>query len=165
MKVCFAQLYIQAGVSFPFSGDLQGRLAKEITALARPSHNFIKKYGRDFAVTFYVSAKNIIHDNEIRGPTVFRKAKDVEYTIFLPFEEIARHADAPKRALRFLLEGVCKVLDSLEIDKTKLLERQDSLIEDICSDPTMLEEPSWDEEENKTRVRRVFQAFFDKNQA
>jgi hypothetical protein len=165
MKVWFAQVYFQAGVCFPFSGDIQPRLSEEITALVEPSPKFLEKYGKDFELMFRISAKRLIKRNQIKGPMVFRKTKDVEYFIYLPFEEIARHADAPRRALKSLFEGVYKVLDSLEIDKTKLVERQESLIVDICSDPTMLEEPSWDEARNNTRVRRVFEAFFNKKRA
>jgi hypothetical protein len=131
-----------------------------VTALVKPSPKFIKKYGREFELMFNVSAKRGIRENEIRGPSVFRKTKDVEYTIFLPFDVIMRDAEAPKSALRFLLEGVCTVFDLLEISKSRLLERQDELINGICSDPTMLEERSWDEAENRTRVRRVFEAYF-----
>jgi hypothetical protein len=78
----------------------------------------------------------------------------------LPFTVIMRHADAPKVALTFLLKGVCDVFDLLEIDKTKLIEKQASLIDGICSDPTMLAEPSWDPDENKLPQRRVFTTFF-----
>ena len=103
---------------------------------------FIKKSGSDFALIFRVSAKKALQDNEIRGPTVFRKAKDVEYTVFLPFDVITRSEQVPKLALTFLLKGACSVLDALEIDTTKVLEKQESLIESICSDPQMFEEES-----------------------
>ena len=160
MKVWFGQIYIEPGVSFPFSHHFQRRLSQEVTALVKPSANFLKNYGEDFELMFRISAKKALHDNEIRGPTVFRKTKDVEYTLFLPFTVIMRHADAPKVALTFLLKGVCDVFDLLEIDKTKLIEKQASLIDGICSDPTMLAEPSWDPDENKLPQRRVFTTFF-----
>jgi hypothetical protein len=163
MKVWFGQIYIEPGVSFPFSHLFQRRLSAEVTALVEPSSTFLKKYGSDFELIFRISAKQGLKDNEIKGPTVFRKAKDVEYSIFLPFDVINRNADAPKRALSFLLKGVCKVFDMLEIDKTRLFNKQQSLIEGICSDPTMLEEPSWNKELNETLARTLFEAFFDKN--
>ena len=162
MLVHFGQIYIEAGVSFPFSHHFQKRISKEVTALVEPSVTFIKKYGRDFELMFNVSAKQALLENEIRGPTVFKKTRDVEYTVFLPFEVIIRQPEVPKSALRFLLQGVCDVFDLLEIDKSKLLEKQDALIDDICSDPTMLEGPSWDEEENKSPVRILFKAFFNR---
>lgn len=165
MKVWFGQMYIEPGVRFPFSHHFQRRLSQQVTALVAPSAKFIKEYGQDFELMFNVSAKGGLENNEIRGPTVFKKTKDVEYTVFLPFTVIMRHMDAPKRALRYLLQGVCDVLDQLEIDRTKLVEKQERLIDSICADPMMLEEPSWNEAENKTAVRNVFQAFFDSNRS
>jgi len=105
MKVWFGQVYIEPGVNFPFSHHFQRRLSQEVTALTKPSREFIKKHGEDFELMFNVSAKQALQDNEIRGPAVFRKTKDLEYTVFLPFDVIMRHADAPKAALRFLLRG------------------------------------------------------------
>src|SRR5438128_660345 len=105
MKVHFGQIYIEPGVEFPFSHLFQRYLAKEVTALVVPSGKFIEKYGSDFELMFRISAKNGIQDNEIRGPTVFRKAKDVEYTVFLPFDIISGTHDVPHSALRFLLKG------------------------------------------------------------
>jgi hypothetical protein len=164
MQVSFTQVYIEGGVNFPFSHLFQRRLSEALTALVEPSAMFLKKYGEDFELIFYMSAKRGLFENEIRGPTVFKKAKDVEYKVFLPFDLIMRYDDAPRHAVMFLLKGVCEVLERLEIDKTRLIGQQESIIEGICSDPTMLAEPNWDEEQNKTPVREVFKAFFDKNQ-
>src|SRR5438132_14279232 len=98
MKVWFGQIYIGPGVSFPFSHHFQRRLSHEVTALVEPSEKFIKKFGREFELMFRISAKQKLKRNEIRGPTVFNKTRDVEYTIFLPFAVIIRHVDAPKLA-------------------------------------------------------------------
>ena len=86
---------------------------------------------------FRVSAKRIICDNEIRGPSVFKKDKDVEFTIFLPFDVIQREASVSLSAIAFLLRGVCSVLGSLGIDTAAIQARQSSLAESISSDPTM----------------------------
>jgi hypothetical protein len=139
MKVHFGQLYIREGVSFPFSCNFQRYLAREVTAITAPSPEFAKKYGREFAIIFRISAKTSTDDNEIKGPTVFRKEKDVEYSIFLPFDVIRREDDVPRAALRYLLKGVSKVLNSLGIDIEILTERRDSIIEKVCSDPTMFD--------------------------
>lgn len=163
MKVWFSQIYIEEGVNFPFSCHFQKRLSQMITGLVEPSAKFIEKYGRDFELMFRISAKHALLDNEIKGPAVFKKAKDVEYSVFLPFDLIIKHTDAPKVALIYLFKGVCHVFDLLEIDKAKLLKTQETLIDDICSDQTMLDAPSWDETENKSKVRTLFEAFFEKS--
>lgn len=165
MKVWFGQIYIEPGVGFPFSHFFQLRLASEVTDLVAASTKFIGRYGADFELMFRISAKQGLQDNEIRGPTVFKKAKDLEYTVFLPYDVIMRDARAPRTALEFLLKGVCEVFDRLDIDKAKLVEKQGSLIDGICSDPTMLAAPRWHEATNKGRVRTVFEAFFGQSQA
>lgn len=162
VKVQFGQIYVEAGVDFPFSHHFQRRIADDVSALVEPSSEFTQKYGSDFELMFRVSAKKGITDHEVRGPTVFKRTKDVEYTIFLPFDIITRQADAPRQALKYLLKGVYDVFDSLGIDTSKLLADQDHLIEGICSDPAMLSEPSWDEAQNQTVGWTLFKAFFDR---
>ncbi len=140
MKVWFAQFYIEVGIRFPFTHVFQLYLSTEITALVEPSPKFINIYGSDFELMFRIGAKKSIEQNEIRGPTVFRKAKDVEYTIFLPFDAIQRDPDVLRSAVTFVLNGACAVLESLEIDTSKIVQRREFLIETICSDHAMVEE-------------------------
>lgn len=137
MKVWFAQIYIEPGVSFPFSHLFQRYLSNEITALVQPSEKFLELYGRDFNLIFRISAKRGISSNEIKGPTVFKRAQDVEYTVFLPFDVINRATESGKAALELLLAGARCILESLDIDTSSILEKQKSLIAHICSDPAM----------------------------
>jgi hypothetical protein len=115
-------------------------MSDEITAVVAPSAQFLEKYGSDFKLIFNVSAKNTIDDNEIRGPTVFKKTKDVEYTVFLPFDTISHSSEVYQCALTFLLKGVCSVLESLGIDTARIVGQQELMIRDICLDPTMFKE-------------------------
>ena len=131
-----------------------------MTDLVQPSPLYLERYGADFELMFRISAKRAIQNIEVRGPTVFKKSKDVEYTIFLPFAVIMSHADAPRRAIDFLLNGVCEVFDALEISSAKLLGSRDAIRDGLCADPAMLHPPSWDEAENNTDVRRAFELFF-----
>jgi len=59
-----------------------------------------------------------------------------------------------------LLKGVCEVLEKVGIDKSKVHEGKQTLIDAICHDPTMLADPSWNEAENNTPVRKNFATFF-----
>ncbi|MES2707944.1 MAG: hypothetical protein V4726_15230 [Verrucomicrobiota bacterium] len=142
MKVHFGQIYIQPGVTFPFSFKFQHRMSEEITALVKPSQNFTQKYGDDWDLIFRISAKRDIIGNEIRGPSVFRKTKDVEFSIFLPFDIIQRDVSACQSATEFLLQGICSVLETLEIETSVIHGRKSALVESICSDPTMFEPKS-----------------------
>lgn len=140
MNVHFGQIYIEPGAAFPFSLSFQRHLSDEITALVAPSATFKQQYGDDWNLMFRVSAKRTICDNEIRGPSVFKKSKDVEFTIFLPFDTIQREASVSRSAVAFLLRGVSSVLSSFGIDTSAIQARQSSLAESISSDPTMFKE-------------------------
>jgi hypothetical protein len=137
VEVSFSQLYIEAGANLPFSHVFQRYISNETTAAVRPSPQFAKRYGPGFNLGFNISAKRGLKDNEIAGPSVMKKAKEIEYTIFLPFDVVERQPEPARSALEFLFAGVCSVLGSLHIDATTLRENKESLIRQICSDPTM----------------------------
>jgi hypothetical protein len=145
MKVYFNQVYLSPGIEFPFSIEFQCRLSEEITRLVTPSKMFIEKYGRSWDLIFYISAKRSIRDNRVRGPAVLRKRNELEYTVFLPFDVIKAKRQTPRTAMEFLIKGVCSIFDSLGIDTAKILEKQEVIIEQICSDPATFEAPSQDE--------------------
>jgi hypothetical protein len=139
MKVFFGQIYIKPGISFDFSHRFQVYLGEQITELVEPSSEFIERYGVDYDLMFRISAKQQIAENEIRGPTVFKRDKDIEFTIFLPFDVIKSDQHVVKCALGYLFKGITAVFGLLSIDTSKILEQQDSLVESICSDRLMVE--------------------------
>ena len=153
MKVYFTQLYVQPSVEFPFSYRFQHYLSTTVTDLVTPSATFREQYGSDSKLVFNISAKRIIQEAEIKGPTVFKKTKDVEYSVFLPFDVIMCNSEVPQSALRYLLHGVCSVFESLGIDPTPIVERQESMIQHICSDPEMFrssgDNPGWGEKQRR----------------
>lgn len=140
MNVYFGQLYIEPGVSFPFSHHFQRYLSKEVTAFVEPSAKFNKDFGGDFELMIRIGAKKRLQDNEVCGPTVFKEDKDVEYTVFLPFKVIKRAADVPRAALQFLFKGIATVFEELGIDGRLLSEHEERIIDHICSNPLMFED-------------------------
>ncbi|HYO59109.1 hypothetical protein [Archangium sp.] len=143
MRVSIGQIYVKPGVSFPFSHLMQRWLSNELSSAASDSTEFERKYGAGFSLMVNVSADTQILDNQIKGPTIFKKDKDVEFTLFLPFDVIVAAADGCRVALEYLLGGVCSVFQKAGIDPGKLDEKRAFIIEHICSDPTMLTEEPW----------------------
>jgi len=160
MKVWFGQIYTDPGATFPFSHVFQQRLSEAVSSRVQASDLYMDRFGADFELMFRISAKSELESNEVLGPTVYRKTRDVEYTIFLPFSVVMRHNDAPRQAVVFILNGVFAVFESLQISTSPLAESSDEIIESLCADPEMLHPASWNQEENNTHVRRVFEAFF-----
>lgn len=137
MEVAFSQIYIEPGVSFTFSWQFQKAITAFATSTVEISAKFMGKYGINFKLIFNVSAKQQIKENEVRGPSVFRRTKDVEYTIFLPFDECQREKEPNRAALKFLFAGVCQVLDSLDIQTASLVAEEGAFIERVLADPSM----------------------------
>lgn len=144
MKVFFGQIYIEPGVSFPWSWKFQSYLSSAITETIGPSEYFTGKYGSDWSLGFRISAKRNLGSNEICGPTVFRKAKDVEFTIFLPYDQIPEGSSFAGPALDFLIEGTLEVFQRLEIDTALLQQKRDDIQAHVLQAPEMIMiKPEW----------------------
>ena len=137
MRIYFGQIYVEPEVNFPFSHHMQCRLSEEVSALVRTPDSFTSNYGDDWSLMFRISAKRRIPRSEIHGPAVFRKTKDVEYSVVLPFDVIQKEANPAKAALRDLLAAVSTVLRGQGAATERIDKRKDRLIEEIISDPTM----------------------------
>lgn len=142
MKVFISQFYIFAGVEYPFSHRFQRFLSEELSNCIAASDTFIRKYSVDFDIVFRMSAKAGLADPEVFGPTVFKRDKSVEFTIFVPFhQDETRGNDLNRRILHILLNQIVDVLKRLEIDVTSLILKLDSLVESIVADSSMTVSP------------------------
>lgn len=138
MKIYVSQIYIEAGVNFPFTHIFQGWIGEKLSSITEASESYKRRYGEDFNLIFRMSAKAGINETEIKGPTVFKKTKDVEYSIFLPFITISVEENSLELALRYLLAGVIEVLDRLEIDSKEVARQTESIVAHIISEPSMI---------------------------
>ena len=138
MNVFVSQVYIVPGINYRFSQSFQKWLGKEITNRVQPSANFIKAYSEDYDLMFRISAKTNIHEPEIRGPTVFRDSKDIEFTIFLPHDGVTPlSTHTYRRVMISLIEAVIEVLESLELDASRLSSESSDLIHKVITTPEM----------------------------
>jgi len=137
MKIYFGQIYIQVGISFPFNHLFQKFLGTEITKLVEFSPKFIKRYAEDYSLMFRISAKKELAVNEIKGPTVYKKDKDVEFSIFLPYTAIMQSTEPNREALKYLFEGIYEVFGKYEINISMLKSEQGKIIDKIMSSPEM----------------------------
>jgi hypothetical protein len=122
MKIFIGQIYIKAGVNFPLSLRFQQWFADALSARIKPSQQFTDKFGADFDLGFRISARDDISHTEIKGPTVFKRDKTVEFTIFLPHQRIDYHN--PQVSLSLfdeLLKSVVLVLSELGLSTTALI--------------------------------------------
>ncbi|GIW81417.1 MAG: hypothetical protein KatS3mg105_3224 [Gemmatales bacterium] len=129
----------EAGVNFPFTHRFQQFISKEITQRSRATGKFVSKYGEDFDLIFNMSAMSSIKKVEIKGPTVFKRDKDVEYTIFLPWHSNEHDSNSLRTVVHLLISGIIHVFGEWGIDSTTLSDDADALVERVINDPSMIE--------------------------
>jgi len=108
--------------------------------LVTSSIEFENKYGADWNIIIRISAKAGLSENELRGPTVFKKDKDLEFTIFLPYDVIIVQKDWCLLAVEFLINGACSVLEQLSLSSLELMQKKEKIIEIVCSADSMIKE-------------------------
>jgi hypothetical protein len=141
MNIYFGQIYITPGVSFPWSIHFQRLLGETVTPLVSPGPRFIAQYGENWNLMFRISAKRGILSSEIRGPSKFRKDRRVEYSIFLPFDQIPAGSDFAQPALRLLLSSVRQVFLDVDIEHKNFDAAHEQLVSNVCGDPRSFELP------------------------
>ncbi|MFN6301346.1 MAG: hypothetical protein ACK42H_04065 [Planctomycetota bacterium] len=87
-----------------------------------------------------MSAKEGLAKPEIKGPTVFKRDKDVEYTVFLPFDRsVDMDANTLSRALDLLLSSMIVILEELDMTTTDLSAELSAIIDRILGDAKMID--------------------------
>jgi len=134
-------MYTEEGVNFPFSHHMQAFWRERLSALAMPSAQFVKAYGADFTLGIRLNARKEIAESEIRGPTVFRRTKDVEYALFLPYDVVMSAEDKCRAAVCLIVSGIQRIADLAQVELVGFESEKDSLIKQTCCNPLMLLEP------------------------
>jgi hypothetical protein len=140
MSIYVSQIYPEAGVSYPFNHRFQKYLSDLVSAKVGTSKKFADMYGPEYDLIFRMSAKEGLAKPEIKGPTVFKRDKDVEYTVFLPFDRsVEMDAKTLSRALDFLLTSMIEILKELEMTTTGLSAELSAIVDRILGDAKMID--------------------------
>ena len=139
MRVVVTQIYIEPGIRFPFSFEMQRHVTSALSKVVTPSATFRKRYGDDYQVIVRLSADTGIATPVVKGPAHYKKTKDVEYSLFLPYDVIIREHDGCRAAMSFLMTGVRQILVGLGLETAAFDQRSGSLIDEVCADPSMIE--------------------------
>lgn len=137
-KVALRQVYLQPGIEFPFSHIMQRWITNELSRLTTGDEGFAERFGADFTLCVNLSAKSAITVNEVLGPTVFRSTNDVEYTLFLPFDVLARAPQSRRETATALVAGLVSVLAAAGLPTAPLRKRAAKLTEHLCNSPDVL---------------------------
>jgi hypothetical protein len=138
MKVFIGQIYVEPGVSFPFSHQMQRWMHERLSVLVSPTDEFTARYGSGFELMVRISAKSGRREVEIVGPTVFKKENEVEYTLFLPYDVVAEKPDSRRAAAEMLIEGLLAVFQTAQLDAGALAGQKESMVDYLATEATML---------------------------
>ena len=138
MKCFFTQAYIDPDAGFPLSYHFQELLSAEVGNAVVDTREFYKDFGSGFDLTFYISAKAGISSPEIVGPGVFKKSKDVEFTIFLPFPTgYSGDREGLVPVIGNLFSAIEGVLDRLKIPHEGLALSEMKVVKAVLHDSEM----------------------------
>jgi hypothetical protein len=138
MRIYVGQIYIEPGVWYPFTQEFQEYLSELATQDTTGTERFCGKYGDDFDIVFNISAKAALRIAEVKGPTVFKRDKTVEYTFFLPYDKQAPvEAELLVDVVRVLLANMNTVLSNLGMTTNRIANDSDDIAKNIVRDPRM----------------------------
>ena len=139
MKIFVGQIYIEVGVTFPFSLRFQRWLGDALSERVETSGQFCARFGANFGLGLRISAKADIEQTEIRGPTVFKRDKDVEYTVFLPYKPNDYHDPGlASLVLLQILQSTVRVLQELDLNPQKVVGDMNYLQATFLNTPGLL---------------------------
>lgn len=137
MRIFIGQIYAQPGINYPFSHVFQRWLGQKLTELNMSSAHFDRRYP-GFDLMLRMSAMADLAQPRIKGPSVFRRDKEVEFSVFLPHIECdPSDKNTYRKPLRLFLDSVACILEELGIDASHLTGICDELINGIVTDPEM----------------------------
>ena len=142
MKIFIGQIYIEPGVAFPFSLRFQKWLGDALSERVSASEQFSNKFGSGFDLGLRISAKANINQPEIKGPTVFKRDKDVEFTIFLPHQRNDYHdLTVASLLLEQVLQSAVLILQQLGLNPANVLGDMHHLQTEFLNTPGLLDSP------------------------
>lgn len=140
MKIFIGQIYIKAGLAFPFSLRFQRWLGDCLSERVDVSEQFATEFGDGFGLGLRISAKENIDQPEIKGPTVFKRDKNVEFTIFLPYRPSNYHDLAvASLLLEQVLQSALLIFQRLGLNTANVVGDMPHLRTEFLSTPGLLD--------------------------
>ena len=119
MKCDFNQIYAEIGADFNLSHMLLRPLRVKLDALGKDIPFLAEKLkAEDFVIDYVISSKRAIDATYIMGPTYLRKRQRVEFSIFIPYREIADFGERIEYALGQVAVGIKLVFEKYGVDSS-----------------------------------------------
>jgi hypothetical protein len=106
-----SSIYPEAGVTFPISYRFMQLLKEELAQLAQQHFSvFQTAYGQDYTLGIILSASSADVKLEIRGPSISKRYKVVDYVLRIPFGIVEEAETLYSRYVFFVCQGIATVL-------------------------------------------------------
>ena len=133
---------IRPGLEFPFSFKFTAWLSKAVSSRVNMSEHFSKKFGDDFKLGFRICAHDEFDHVRVYGPTVFKKDKSVEFSVFLPHHG-RDYFNRDELVVVFdeLMQSVVLILDRVGLDASGLCPDLPLLRAEFLTKPELVDTP------------------------
>ncbi|MBT1699247.1 hypothetical protein KK083_20285 [Fulvivirgaceae bacterium PWU4] len=123
MTFRLAVLFPEVGVDFPISYKVnQLLLDKLIDKLPKEQQQVIVD-NKSFSLGVIISTRKSKTDLSIQGPSISKKYKMVDYTIWIPYLKVIKSSSLLETYLDFISEGIILVFEDLGRDNKKLISK------------------------------------------
>lgn len=114
-------IFPEVGVDFPISFKVNQFLLDKLIADLPKECQRVEVDGKPFSLGVVISTRKNKTDLSIQGPSVSRKHKMVDYTIWIPFQKVIKSSNVLKTYLDYISEGIVLVFEELNYDNKKLI--------------------------------------------
>lgn len=144
MRITFMQIYAEPGASFRrLDGPFLGAMRAKLDALSLTIEKFASTLKeKDFELVFILSAESALSSVKVMGPNVRRKAREVEFSLFLPWRFTANFIDEVKYVLPHIGEGICHVLAQHGVEASGVAPCLEALFAEVQNNPKLFQYPN-----------------------
>ncbi len=118
MKFRIGAIFSQVGISFEISHKVVKLIWNDLEQKVSLSEAFEKKY-KNYTLVFLYSAREE-NDFLVKGPTISKRYKVVEYVIRMPYKEIQSDEEVYKVFLFYMEKGIREVFGEYNINQNEL---------------------------------------------
>ncbi|MWP50274.1 MULTISPECIES: hypothetical protein [unclassified Gilliamella] len=118
MKFRIGAIFSQVGISFKVSHKVIKLIWSDLEERVPLSEEYEKKF-RDYTLVFLYSAREQ-NDFLVKGPTISKRYKVIEYVIYMPFKEIQSDEEIYNVFLMCMEKGVREVFRKYNINQNEL---------------------------------------------
>ncbi|HEY5750637.1 MAG TPA: hypothetical protein VIU12_31460 [Chryseolinea sp.] len=135
MSFGYGTIYMEEGVVFPISYKIGDLIIDEMQArLPKESQQVVVK-GEPFSLGVVISTKKSKTELSIQGPSISKKYKMVDYTLWIPYEKVIKSKNIPNAYLDCVCEGIILVFKEYQYDSSIVTKIFSDIKKEVLNNP------------------------------